>query len=90
MTPTRYNCLAEEVAKLKPKTILEVGTHNGRSASIMLQEAVKHNPNVKYFGFDLFDEMCIFSVNFPRNSSNFVVIQISMRPPQQPQRIFPS
>tara|TARA_R110002020_G_scaffold3005_8_gene13921 strand:+ start:731 stop:1315 length:585 start_codon:yes stop_codon:yes gene_type:complete len=57
MTPTRYNCLAEEVAKLKPKTILEVGTHNGRSASIMLQEAVKHNPNVKYFGFDLFDEM---------------------------------
>ena len=55
MTPTRYNCLAEEVAKLKPKTILEVGTHNGRSASIMLQEAVKHNPNVKYFGFDFKD-----------------------------------
>lgn len=57
MTPTRYYCLADEIAKLKPNTILEVGTHNGRSASIMLEEAVKHKPNVKYFGFDLFDDM---------------------------------
>ena len=48
MTPTRYYCLADEIAKLKPNTILEVGTHNGRSASIMLEEAVKHKPNVKY------------------------------------------
>ena len=57
MVPNRYFCLSKEVAKLKPKTILEIGTHNGRSASIMMQEAVKHNPYVKYFGFDLFEDM---------------------------------
>jgi predicted O-methyltransferase YrrM len=57
MAPNRYFCLADEVKKIKPKTILEVGTHNGRSASIMLEEAVKHNADVKYFGFDLFEDM---------------------------------
>ena len=57
MAPNRYYCLAKEIAKLKPNTILEVGTHNGRSARIMLEEAVKHNSSVKYFGFDLFEDM---------------------------------
>lgn len=57
MAPNRYYCLAKEIAKLKPNTILEVGTHNGRSAAIMLEEAVKHNSAVKYFGFDLFEDM---------------------------------
>ena len=57
MAPNRYYCLAKEIAKLKPNTILEIGTHNGRSAAIKLEEAVKHNSAVKYFGFDLFEDM---------------------------------
>ena len=57
MAPNRYYCLAKEIAKLKPNTILEVGTTNGRSSAIMLEEAVKHNSTVKYFGFDLFEDM---------------------------------
>tara|TARA_R100000008_G_scaffold85460_1_gene75458 strand:+ start:4894 stop:5484 length:591 start_codon:yes stop_codon:yes gene_type:complete len=54
----RYVTLIEEVAKRKPKTILEIGTHCGNSAIHMVNEAKKHvgrNDDVFYYGFDIFD-----------------------------------
>lgn len=39
----------------KPKTICEIGTHNGRSAVQFCKAALKHNRDVTYTGYDLFD-----------------------------------
>ena len=51
----RYITLMSEVAKRKPETILEVGTHCGNSAIHMVDEARKYNDDVFYYGFDIFD-----------------------------------
>ena len=51
----RYVTLIKEVAKRQPKTILEIGTHNGNSAIAMMEEASKHNDDVFYYGFDIFN-----------------------------------
>ena len=39
----------------KPKTICEIGTHNGRSAVQFCKRALKYNRDVTYTGYDLFD-----------------------------------
>lgn len=39
----------------KPKTLCEIGTHNGRSALQFCREALKHNTEVSYTGYDLFE-----------------------------------
>ena len=51
----RYVTLIEEVAKRQPKTILEIGAHNGNSAIAMMKEASKYNDDTFYYGFDIFD-----------------------------------
>jgi len=52
----RYKTLIEEVAKRKPLTIVEIGTHAGNSAIAMIDEAREHNPKgVFYYGFDIFE-----------------------------------
>lgn len=39
----------------RPKTIVETGTHLGRSAMWMCTQALQYRNDVKYFGFDLFE-----------------------------------
>jgi len=39
----------------KPKTICEIGTHNGRSAVQFCKRALRHNRDISYTGYDLFD-----------------------------------
>jgi predicted O-methyltransferase YrrM len=39
----------------KPKTICEIGTHNGRSAVQFCKRALRHNRDVTYTGYDLFE-----------------------------------
>ena len=51
----RYVTLIEEVAKRQPKTILEIGAHNGNSAIARMKEASKYNDDTFYYGFDIFD-----------------------------------
>ena len=53
----RYEKLLQEISLRKPKTILEIGTHMGRSAVNMIEEAQKFNDNIVYYGFDLFELM---------------------------------
>lgn len=49
----RYAQLATLVAALRPRTILEIGTHRGASAELMCA-ALAGEP-VHYLGFDVFD-----------------------------------
>lgn len=44
------------IHEIKPKTILEIGTHRCRTACRMLYRAVYYNPNVYYIGYDVFEE----------------------------------
>jgi len=39
----------------KPKTICEIGTHNGRSAIQFVKRALMWNRDISYTGYDLFD-----------------------------------
>lgn len=52
----RYNQLIPIIEKSKPKTIVEVGTWNGHRAIMMATEALKHQKEVHYTGFDLFED----------------------------------
>jgi len=57
--PMRYSQIFEEMYKIRPRKIMEVGTWNGKRAEEMIQVASKfHNVrDIEYFGFDLFDSM---------------------------------
>jgi uncharacterized Rossmann fold enzyme len=56
MAIKRYEQLKKLVGFVKPKVIIEVGTHKGVRAEMMCREAVKHQERVHYIGYDLFDE----------------------------------
>jgi len=53
----RYQNLFKEIMSIKPKTILEVGTHTGKQAERMVNSAIGFNREITYLGFDLFDDM---------------------------------
>lgn len=56
---SRYQNLIVEIRELKPKSILEVGTWDGKHAKAMINAAQKYCTNAKdiiYFGFDLFED----------------------------------
>jgi len=53
----RYRNLTRAIRKFKPQTILEVGTHRGSRAVEMINYAKQYNNDIKYYGFDLFEDM---------------------------------
>jgi predicted O-methyltransferase YrrM len=52
----RYQQLSGLIDDAKPQTIVEIGTHVGARAVMMCLQALKHNDQVRYIGYDLFDE----------------------------------
>ncbi len=52
----RYRRLAKLVAFVKPKQIVEVGTHKADRAQLMCREALRHSDNLHYVGYDLFED----------------------------------
>lgn len=53
---SRYEQLAAIVDLIKPRSIVEIGTNEGRSAVLMIKQAQKYRNNVQYVGYDLFEE----------------------------------
>lgn len=51
----RYKQLTDIVKFVKPETIIEIGTHNGKRAYQFVIEAIKHRKQVHYIGYDLFE-----------------------------------
>lgn len=58
-SPKRYRYLFQNISKVHPRNILEIGTWNGNRAVAMIEVAKKFNPphEIQYYGFDLFSEM---------------------------------
>lgn len=54
---SRYNHIFEEIEKCKPKSILEIGTWDGRHSAQMINTAAKYIPkdDIVYYGFDLWE-----------------------------------
>jgi hypothetical protein len=55
--PGRYRHIYEEIERLRPKRILEVGTNDGINAVEMIRVARRSGVSVDYFGFDLFEAL---------------------------------
>ena len=55
----RYDQLFDEVRRVKPKNIMEIGVWTGERARKMIEIAKKYHPSssVHYYGFDLFERM---------------------------------
>lgn len=53
---SRYEQLATVVDLIKPRSIVEIGTNEGRSACLMIKAAQKYRKNIQYVGYDLFEE----------------------------------
>lgn len=56
MKALRYDNLAQEIARVMARRIVEIGTCKGERAELMIRAALRHaKPSeVSYFGFDLF------------------------------------
>lgn len=54
--PQRYDQILKIIDQIKPKKIVEVGVFNGDRAVLMSKTALKHNKDVEYVGYDLFEE----------------------------------
>ncbi len=53
---SRYDQLLHVIDLVKPQSIVEIGTWCGRSAVNMIRQAQKHRKNIRYVGYDLFEE----------------------------------
>lgn len=53
---SRYDKIVYLISIFKPQSIVETGTWNGQNASRMIAEALKHNPDISYTGYDLFED----------------------------------
>ena len=54
--PRRYSFLLLSTLISQPKSILEVGVYNGKRAIELIEAAKIFNENVRYYGFDLFED----------------------------------
>ena len=43
------------IEQYRPRVLVETGTHRGRSGCYMVQQALRHHPDIEYHGFDLFE-----------------------------------
>lgn len=55
--PHRYESMFEEIDRLRPRTILEIGTNDGITATYLFKRAARFRDDVEYYGFDLFEQM---------------------------------
>lgn len=57
--PLRYRQIFDEIDRIHPKTIVEVGTWNGARAKQMIEDASKYYPvsMIHYIGFDIFEKI---------------------------------
>lgn len=53
----RYEQLLALIDEVKPRTIVEVGTHRAVRARLMVKRALRYQAQVTYIGYDVFETM---------------------------------
>lgn len=53
----RYENLIRYIIKYKPQSIMEIGVWHGYTAKKMIEAALRHHNEVRYIGFDLFEDI---------------------------------
>jgi hypothetical protein len=53
----RYDFMLRGIDEIKPETLVEVGVFRGERSREMIRRALKHRDSVRFFGFDLFEDM---------------------------------
>ena len=53
---TRYHQILRVIEEVKPQSICEIGTWNGRRAISMINHASAYHSSINYTGYDLFEE----------------------------------
>lgn len=53
----RYDFLFALIEARKPSVIFDIGVHDGKRSSKIIHCAKKHVPDLRYYGFDLWEEM---------------------------------
>lgn len=53
---TRYDVLLNLIDKYKPQSIVEIGVWNGANAIRMINRAKQYHSDIKYTGYDLFED----------------------------------
>jgi predicted O-methyltransferase YrrM len=53
---SRYETILDLINVFKPQSIVETGTLNGGNAHRMITQAQKHNKDISYTGYDLFED----------------------------------
>ena len=75
----RYSGLLLTVIFKRPKIILEIGVYKGKRAKQMIEAAKIFNSNIKYYGFDLFEnfylEKNILKKEYSKKPDNFKTIK---------------
>lgn len=71
--PRRYRSLLRVLYRLRPRVVVEIGTHRGKNAWQMIQTANVFHPmrRIEYIGFDLFEDL----------SAEELKLEFSLRPP---------
>jgi len=72
----RYENFIKIIEEIKPEKIMEIGVCHGEGAEMMIKEALKHRDDVKYYGFDLFEDITQEHIQKEdRNPENFGIPQ---------------
>ena len=53
----RYTNLFETIDLIRPTSIMEIGVWNGNHAKKMIKYAQKYNQSIRYYGFDIFENI---------------------------------
>lgn len=51
----RYSQICDIVARVRPASLVEVGTHKAKRALMMCRVALRYSPRVTYVGYDVFE-----------------------------------
>jgi hypothetical protein len=68
----RYSFLLLSIYRQRPKSIIEIGVYNGNRAVELIETAKIFNNDIKYYGFDLFEDFY--------NSKNIINKELSKFP----------
>lgn len=87
MSEKRFTELSKAIAETKAKILIEVGVYRCERSRVMINEALKYNKDISFYGFDLFQYMTnelsskeVSRSQFPFSSKNAFTVLVNEFP----------